>query len=152
MVKDTMKKIHNTAIIEGDVELGEGVYVCAYAVIRGDEGKIKIGNKTNIQEHCTVHGKGVTIGNEVALGHNSIIHGCRIGNNVLVGMGAIVMDNADIGNWCIIGAGALVSPGTVIESNSLVFGVPAKRVRKITEEDKKLIKRAVDNYFERLKK
>ncbi len=131
--------IHKTAIIEGDVELGEDVYISAYAVIKGDEGKIKIGNKSNVQEHCTMHGGGVSVGNGVTIGHNSVIHGCRIGNNVLVGMGAIIMDDAEIGDWCIVGAGAVVPPGMKIESGSLVVGIPAKTIRKCSEEDRKQI-------------
>ena len=142
-----MKKIHKTAIIEGDVELGEDVYISAYAVIKGDEGKIRIGDRTNIQEHCTFHGSGVTVGEGVTIGHNSIIHGCKIGNNVLVGMGAIVMDDAEVGDWSVIGAGAVVPPGMKIEPGSLVVGIPAKTIRKCTEEDKKLIKESAENYL-----
>lgn len=147
-----MNKIHKTAIIEGDVELGDEVYVSAYAVIKGDEGKIRIGNKCSIQEHCTLHGSGVIIGDEVTIGHGAIVHGCSIGNHVLVGMGAIIMDGAEVGDWCIIGAGALVPPGMKIEENSLVMGVPAKVIRKINEDDRKLIKESVENYVKKLEK
>ena len=147
-----MNKIHKTAIIEGDVELGDEVYVSAYAVIKGDEGKIRIGNKCSIQEHCTFHGSGVTVGDEVTVGHGAIIHGCSIGNHVLVGMGTIIMDGAEVGDWCIIGAGALVPPGMKIEENSLVMGVPAKVIRKINEDDRKLIKESVENYVKKLEK
>ncbi len=144
--------VHKTAIIEGDVELGKDVYVSAYAVLKGDEGKIKIGSRCSIQEHCTLHGSGITIGDEVTVGHGAIIHGCKIGNNVLVGMGAIVMDDAEIGDWCIIGAGAVVPPGMKIEDGSLVVGVPAKAIRKCTNEDKELIKESAENYLKKLKK
>lgn len=147
-----MKSIHRTAIIEGDVELGDDVYISAYAVIKGDEGKISIGSESNVQEHCTLHGSGITIGERVTIGHNSVIHGCRIGNNVLVGMGAIILDGAEIGDWCIIGAGALVPPGMKIETNSLVIGLPAKVFRKITDKDRQLIKESAGNYLAKLAK
>ncbi|NYZ77667.1 gamma carbonic anhydrase family protein [Candidatus Micrarchaeota archaeon] len=146
-----MNKIHKTAIIEGDVELGDKIGISAYAVLRGDEGKIKVGSRSNIQEHCTLHGKGVSIGDSVTIGHGAILHGCRIGNNVLVGMGAIVMDGAEIGEWCIIGAGAVVTPGTKIEPGSLAVGLPAKVLRKLDEDDKKLIRKSAANYLRKLK-
>ena len=147
-----MKKLHPTAIIEGDVELGDFVGISAYAVLRGDEGKIKVGERSNIQEHCTLHGKVVSVGNDVTVGHGATLHGCKIGNNVLVGMGAIVMDEAEIGDWCIIGAGAVVTPGMKIESGSLVVGLPAKVIRKINDEDKKLITHSSENYLNKIKK
>lgn len=142
-----MKKIHRTAILEGEVEIGENVGVSAYAVIRGDEGKIRIGDRSNIQEHCTIHGKNVSIGSEVTVGHNAVLHGCRIGNNVLVGIHATVLDNAEIGDWCIVAAGAVVTPGTKVEPGSLVAGVPAKTIRRCTEEDRKLIRESAENYL-----
>jgi len=147
-----MKKIHPTAILEGDVEIGDFVGISAYAVLRGDEGKIKIGNRTNIQEHCTLHGRGVSVGNDVTIGHGATLHGCKIGNNVLVGMGSIIMDDVEIGDWCIIGAGAVVTPGMKIESGSLVVGLPARVVRKINDEDKKLIVHSAENYLNKIKK
>ncbi len=142
-----MKKIHPTAVIEGDVELGDFVGISAYAVLRGDEGKIRIGNRSNIQEHCTLHGHGITIGEGVTVGHGAILHGCKIGNNVLIGMGSIIMDGAEIGDWCIIGAGALVPQGAKIESGSLALGLPAKAVRTLNEDDKKLITHSAENYI-----
>ena len=147
-----MKKVHPTAILEGDVELGDFVGISAYAVLRGDEGKIRIGNRTNIQEHCTLHGPGVSVGNGVTIGHGAILHGCRIGDNVLVGMGAIIMDGAEIGDWCIIGAGAVVTPGMKMESGSLAVGLPAKVVRKLDDGDKKLITNSSENYLNKIKK
>ncbi|MEW5996028.1 MAG: gamma carbonic anhydrase family protein [Candidatus Micrarchaeota archaeon] len=146
-----MKRIHHTAILEGDVELGDWVGVSAYAVLRGDEGKISVGDRSNIQEHCTLHGKGVSVGEGVTVGHGATLHGCKIGNNVLVGMGAIIMDGAEIGDWCIIGAGAVVTPGMRVESGSLVVGLPAEVVRKIGEEDKKLIVHSAENYIRKIR-
>lgn len=132
------KYIHEKACIEGKVELGENCSVCAFAVLRGDEGKIKVGNNTNIQEHVTVHGK-VEIGDKVTIGHNAVVHGANISNNVLIGAHATVLDNTKINDWVIIAAGTLVPPDKVIEKESVVMGVPGKVVRKLTEEDKKNI-------------
>ncbi len=142
-----MPGVHRTAIVEGEVELGEEVGISAYAVLRGDEGKISVGAKTNIQEHCTVHGPGVRIGSGCTIGHNAVLHGCTIGDNVLIGIHATVLDGAEIGGWSIVGAGAVVSPGKKIPPNSLVLGVPGKVVRELTEEDKLSIVGSCRNYL-----
>jgi len=147
-----MKKIHKTAVMEGEVELGDRVCISAFAVIRGDEGEISIGDGSNVQEHCTIHGKNVSVGSDVTVGHNAVLHGCRIGNNVLVGIHATVLDGAEIGEWCIVAAGAVVTPGTKVEPGSLVAGVPAKFIRKCTEEDRKLIRESAANYLRKPEK
>ena len=106
-----------TAAVLGDVELGDGVSVWFSSVVRGDENRIKIGNQTNIQENCTVHveeGHPVLVGERVTVGHNTILHGCTIGDETMIGMGSIIMNGAEIGTHCFIGAGSLVTEVTVI--------------------------------------
>ena len=148
-MKKQNKFIHEKACIEGDVELGENSSVWAFAVLRGDEGKIKVGNNTNIQEHVTLHGK-VTIGNNTSIGHNAVVHGATIGNNVLIGSNATVLDNSKIEDWCIVAAGSVVPPNKTIEKNSVVMGVPGKIVRKLTEKDKNLIIDHCKKYLKRI--
>jgi carbonic anhydrase/acetyltransferase-like protein (isoleucine patch superfamily) len=126
------------ATIVGDVEMGNDCSVWFNAVIRGDVNAIRIGNKVNIQDgavvHCTYEKTKVYLGNNVSVGHNALIHGCTIEDNVLVGMGAIVMDNCYIASNCIIAAGAVLLEGTKVESWSIYAGVPAKKVKTLTPE------------------
>jgi carbonic anhydrase/acetyltransferase-like protein (isoleucine patch superfamily) len=126
------------ATIVGDVEMGDDCSVWFNAVIRGDVNIIRIGNKVNIQDgaviHCTFEKTKTYIGNNVSIGHNAIVHGCVIDNNVLIGMGAIVMDNCRIGSNCIIAAGAVVLENTVVEPGSIYAGIPAKKVKDISQE------------------
>ena len=132
-------RIAKQSVIIGDVTIGRDSCVLYYTVIRGDEAPIVIGEETNIQENCTVHvshNKPVSIGNNVTIGHNAVIHGCTIGDRSLIGMGAVILDGAKIGNDCIIGAGSLVTKNTVIPDGSLVLGSPAKIKRNLTWEEK----------------
>jgi carbonic anhydrase/acetyltransferase-like protein (isoleucine patch superfamily) len=126
------------ATIVGDVVMGNDCSVWFNAVIRGDVNSIRIGNKVNVQDgaviHCTYEKTKAIIGNNVSIGHNAIVHGCVIQDNVLVGMGAIVMDNAQVGSNCIIAAGAVVLENTVIEPGCIYAGVPAKKVKDISQE------------------
>lgn len=148
-----MKKIHPTAIIEGDVDLGENVYVSPYAVIKGDEGKVVVGEGSNVQDHCLVHGGGgVTVGKGVTVGHRAVLHGCTVHDNVLIGIGAIVLDGAEVGEWSVIGAGAVVPPGMKIEPGSVAMGIPAKVVKKTSEKHKELIARSCHCYVEKVSK
>ena len=147
-----MKYIHPKAEVVGDVSIGENSSVWAFAVVRGDEGKIKIGNNTSVQEHCVIHGENVEIGDNVTVGHLAVVHGARIGSNVLIGINAIILDEAEIGDWVIIGAGAVVPPKMKIKSNSLVLGVPAKVVRKLNKEDKNFIVSSYKKYLERVQR
>jgi carbonic anhydrase/acetyltransferase-like protein (isoleucine patch superfamily) len=125
------------ATIVGNVEMGDECSVWFNAVIRGDVNFIKIGNRVNIQDgaiiHCTYQKCGTIIENNVSIGHNAIVHGCVIHENVLVGMGAIVMDNVQIGSNSIIAAGAVVLENTIVEPGSIYAGVPAKKVKNISE-------------------
>jgi carbonic anhydrase/acetyltransferase-like protein (isoleucine patch superfamily) len=126
------------ATIVGDVIMGDQCSVWFNAVIRGDVNSIRMGNKVNVQDgaviHCTYQKTKTIIGNNVSIGHNAIVHGCVIDDNVLVGMGAIVMDNVQVGSNSIIAAGAVVLEDTVIDSGSIYAGVPAKKVKDISEE------------------
>ena len=132
-------RIAKQSVIIGDVTIGRDSCVLYYAVIRGDEAPIVIGEETNIQENCTVHvshNKPVSIGNNVTIGHNAVIHSCTIGARTLIGLGAVILDGAQTGNDCIIGAGSLVTKNTVIPDGSLVLGSPAKIKRNLTWEEK----------------
>jgi carbonic anhydrase/acetyltransferase-like protein (isoleucine patch superfamily) len=126
------------ATIVGDVVMGNECSVWFNAVLRGDVNFIRLGNRVNVQDgaiiHCTYQKFGTTIGNNVSLGHNAIVHGCVIDDNVLIGMGAIVMDNARIGSNSIIAAGAVVLENTVVEPGSIYAGIPAKKVKDISQE------------------
>jgi carbonic anhydrase/acetyltransferase-like protein (isoleucine patch superfamily) len=126
------------ATIVGDVIMGEDCSVWFNAVVRGDVNSIRIGNKVNIQDgavlHCTYEKTTLHIGNQVSIGHNALVHGCDIADHVLIGMGAIVMDNVKVGSNTIIAAGAVVLENTICESGSIYAGVPAKKVKDISEE------------------
>jgi carbonic anhydrase/acetyltransferase-like protein (isoleucine patch superfamily) len=126
------------ATIVGDVVTGDDCSFWFNTVVRGDVNFIKIGNKVNIQDgaciHCTYQKYGTTIGNNVSIGHNAIVHGCTLHDNVLVGMGAIVMDNCVVHTNTIIAAGAVVLENTVCEAGSIYAGVPAKKVKDISQE------------------
>ena len=126
------------ATIVGDVIMGDDCSVWFNTVIRGDVNSIRIGNKVNVQDgaviHCTYQKTKTTIGNNVSIGHNAIVHGCTLHDNVLVGMGAIIMDNAEIGSNSIIAAGAVVLEGTKVEAGSIYAGVPAQKVKDIPQE------------------
>ena len=131
--------IAKQSVIIGDVTIGRDICVLYYSVLRGDEAPIVIGEETNIQENCTVHvsrNMPVRIGNNVTVGHNAVIHSCTIGDRTLIGMGAVILDGAQIGNDCIIGAGSLVTKNTIIPDGSLVMGSPAKIKRNLTWEEK----------------
>lgn len=126
------------ATIVGDVIMGNDCSVWFNAVIRGDVNSIRMGNKVNVQDgaviHCTYEKTKAIIGNNVSIGHNAIVHGCVIEDDVLIGMGAIVMDHVKVGSNCIIAAGAVVLENTVIEPGCIYAGVPAKKVKDISQE------------------
>ncbi len=130
--------IAENATIVGDVVMGDQCSVWFQAVVRGDVHQIRMGNKVNVQDgaivHCTYQKAPTTIGNNVSIGHRAIVHGCTIHDNVLIGMGAIVMDNCVIHENCIIAAGSVVLENTVVESGSVYAGVPAKKVKDLTPE------------------
>lgn len=125
-------------VIRGDVTLEENCSVWFHAVIRAEAASAFIGKNTNIQDNCVIHvdeGAPVRIGTDVTIGHGAIVHGCTVGDNTLIGMGAVILNHAVIGNNCIIGAGALITQHTVIPDNSLVLGNPGKIKRTVTPEE-----------------
>ena len=127
--------VAENATIVGDVTFGSECSIWFNAVVRGDVNFITTGNKVNIQDgaviHCTYQKHPTIIGNNVSIGHNAIVHGCTIHDNVLIGMGAIVMDNCVIESNCIIAAGAVITQNTVVESGTIYAGVPAKKVKEL---------------------
>ncbi len=140
------------ATIVGDVKTGSDCSIWFNAVLRGDVNFIKLGNKVNVQDgaiiHCTYEKCGTLVGNNVSIGHNAIVHGCVIEDDVLVGMGAIIMDNAHIGSNSIIAAGAVVLENTRVEPGSIYAGIPAKKVKDISQEKiKGEIERIANNYL-----
>lgn len=141
----------NSTVV-GDVVMGDDCSVWFNAVIRGDVHYIRMGNKVNVQDgaiiHCTYQKHPTNIGNNVSIGHNAIVHGCTVQDNVLIGMGAIVMDNCIIGSNSIIAAGAVVLENTKVEPGSVYAGVPAKKVKDINPElQKGEIERIANNYL-----
>ena len=147
---DDSNFVADTATVVGDVHLGKDVSVWFGASIRGDVHRIRIGERSNVQDnavvHVTHHTSPTVIGSGVTIGHSAIVHGCTIQDDVLIGMGSIILDHANIGSRSIIGAGALVTGGVVIPPESLVIGSPAKVVRKLTAEEIKSIFSYSQNY------
>ncbi len=139
------------ATVVGEVSMGDNCSVWFNAVVRGDVNYIKFGNKVNIQDgaviHCTYKKHATILGNNVSVGHNALVHGCTIKDNVLIGMGAIVMDAVVVESNAIIAAGAVVLEGTHVESGAIYAGVPAKKVKTLNEEQTaRLIEGISDNY------
>ncbi|MCR9285850.1 MAG: gamma carbonic anhydrase family protein [Bacteroidetes bacterium] len=141
-----------SATVIGDVIMGDDCSVWFQAVVRGDVNAIRIGNKVNIQDgaviHCTYERAPTTIGNQVSIGHRAIVHGCTLKDNVLVGMGAIVMDRAVVEENVLIAAGAVVLENSKLESGYIYAGIPAKKVKLLsTEKFKDNIERIANNYL-----
>ncbi len=142
-------KVHKTAYVAesseiiGDVTVGKDCSIWPGVVLRGDEDSITIGDNTSVQDNTVIHTPlnrlPVNVGKNVTIGHNAIIHGCKIGDNCIVGMGAILLNGSEIGDWCIVGAGAVVTEGIKVPSGSLVVGVPAKIVKKLDKEHREKI-------------
>ena len=144
--------LSENATIVGDVTMGDDCSVWFQAVVRGDVHFIKMGNKVNVQDgavvHCTFEKAATEVGNNVSIGHNALVHGCTIEDNVLIGMGAIVMDHAHVPSNVIIGAGCVVTENMKLESNSIYAGVPAKKIKSIEpKHTKNLIERIANNYL-----
>jgi carbonic anhydrase/acetyltransferase-like protein (isoleucine patch superfamily) len=138
-----------SATLIGDVLLGEEVGIWFGAVLRGDNERISIGARSNIQEGTTIHtdaGFPCTVGEDCTIGHNAILHSCVIGNGSLIGMGAIVLNGARIGNHCLVGAGALVTENKTFPDGSLIVGSPAKAVRALDEKTIAALKGSADRY------
>jgi carbonic anhydrase/acetyltransferase-like protein (isoleucine patch superfamily) len=149
-IPDSCFLAENSTIV-GDVKVGEDCSIWYNAVIRGDVNSIEIGEETNIQDgaviHCTYQKAATIIGSRVSIGHKAIVHGCTIKDDVLIGMGAIVMDHVVIESGSIVAAGAIVTAGTKIEANSIYAGIPAKKMKAVSEENFEMIKRTSKNYI-----
>lgn len=149
--------IDDSAIVIGDVSLGNQVSIWPTAVVRGDVEKITIGDGTNVQDGSVLHvshagdhspaGHPLTIGKGVTIGHRAVVHGCRIGNYCLIGIGAIVMDGAVIEDYVMLGAGALVPPGKKLESGYLYVGAPAKPARPLSDTEKAFLEYSYQHYI-----
>lgn len=142
--------VEDSAQIIGDVILGEDSSVWFNSVLRADVNPIRIGARTNVQDLTMIHvlheKYGTTLGNDVTVGHHVVLHGCKIGNRVLVGMGAVLMDGVEVEDDCIIAAGALLTPGTRIPAGCLAVGSPAKVRRPLTLEERQWLLQSAQNY------
>ena len=155
-VLDARVYIHKQAVVIGDVELSEDCSVWPCAVIRGDVNSIRIGQRTNIQDHSMLHvthvgeytpeGSPLVIGNDVTIGHHVTLHGCKIGNRVLVGIGATILDNVVIPDDVMIGAHTLVPPNKQLESGFLYIGSPVKPARTLTDKEISFLKYSAEHY------
>nr|HID58465.1 gamma carbonic anhydrase family protein [Desulfobacterales bacterium] len=156
--RDKTPDIHPTVFVApdvciiGDVKIGEYSSIWYGTVIRGDSNSISIGKRTNIQDNCTIHGQRdlhpVVIGNDVTVAHNAVLHGCEVEDLVMIGIGAIVLNGARIGEGSAIAAGALVPEGANVPPRTLMMGVPAKPIGKVQDEDLERIRQASINYLE----
>ena len=141
----------DNAVVIGEVIVGDEVSIWFNTVLRGDVNFIKVGNRTNIQDGVVIHGSykrsSTTIGNEVTIGHNAIVHGCTLEDRVLIGMGAIVMDPAYVQSGSIVAAGSVVLEGTKIPSGSVFAGTPAKKVKEVDDKLFQIFQRTAKNYI-----
>lgn len=148
--------VDETALVLGDVQIGENCSIWPMTVIRGDVNAIQIGSNTNIQDNSVLHvthdgpynpgGYDLIIGNNVTVGHRVILHGCEVGDSCLIGMGATIMDGAKIGSHTLIGAGSLVTPGKQLEPGYLWMGSPVRKVRKLSKKEIESIEYSANNY------
>ena len=151
---DGLYWIAETAIVVGRVRLKSDTSIWYGSVLRGDNEWIDLGERSQIQDNATLHtdpGFPLTIGSDCVIGHNVVLHGCTIGDNSLIGMGAIVLNGARIGANCLVGAGALITEGKVFAEGSVIVGSPAKAVREIDDKGKTMIARGADVYVRRWK-
>jgi phenylacetic acid degradation protein len=148
-VVDPSAYVHPSAILIGDVIIGPGVFVAPCAVLRGDFGRLMIEEDANIQDHCVMHGfpdRDTVIERLGHIGHHAIVHGAIVRRNAMIGMGAILLDYCEIGADSIVAAQALVKAGEIVPPRSMVAGIPAKRIRDITEKDLEWKRMATDDY------
>ncbi|MGH7442395.1 MAG: gamma carbonic anhydrase family protein, partial [bacterium] len=146
---DGEARVHSSAVLIGDVILGDQVSVWPQAVLRADYAAIRIGARTNLQDGVVVHndhGRPALIGADCVVGHRAVVHGCSVGERCLIGIGAILLNGCVIGDESVIGAGALVPEGRVIPPRSLVLGVPGRVVRPVSDEELLRTRQGVDNY------
>ena len=142
------------AQVVGNVKIGKDSSIWYNAVVRGDSSTVIVGERTNIQDLACLHvdmQDKLEIGDDVTIGHSAIVHGCIVGNNVIIGMGAIIMNGAHVGSNCIIGAGALVTENTKIPDGYMAFGSPAKVIRQLTDEEIDGIRKNAEHYVQQAK-
>jgi len=153
---DSTAYIHAQSLVLGDVSIGQHSSVWPFTVLRGDVNRIRVGNNTNIQDNSVLHvthdgpykpgGYALEIGDEVTIGHRVILHGCKVGNQCLIGMGAIVMDDVILHDHVLLGAGSLVTPGKELEGGFLWMGQPAKKVRALSKQEKESLAYSAQHY------
>jgi carbonic anhydrase/acetyltransferase-like protein (isoleucine patch superfamily) len=140
-----------SAAVIGDVTIGARSTIWYGAVLRGDVEKIRVGSETSIQDNTVIHvdssGFSTVVGDRVTVGHSVVLHGCRVGDNALIGIGSIVLNGAEVGEGAMVGAGSLVTPGTKIPPGMLALGSPARVKRPLTEEEKRHVQAGVENYI-----
>ncbi len=141
------KKVYiaKNATVIGDVSLGENVSIWYGAVLRGDSGTITLGDNTNVQDNCVLH-EAVTVGKGCSIGHGAILHGCRVGDDCVIGMGAIILDGAVLGDHCLVGAGSVVTGKMNAPAGSLLLGNPAQVVKPLTSAQIDYIHADAENY------
>jgi carbonic anhydrase/acetyltransferase-like protein (isoleucine patch superfamily) len=140
-----------TAAVIGRVRLGRDVSVWFGTVLRGDSAEISIGDRSNVQDNAVVHvddDAPAIVGADVTIGHAATVHGCRVGDFSLIGIGATILSHAVIGRYCIVGANALITEGKAFPDRSLIIGVPAKRVREVTDEEMRMLEASAAHYVE----
>lgn len=139
------------AVVLGDVELGPEVSVWYGCVLRGDINWIRVGARTNLQDGSVIHvshtGQGTLVGSEVVVGHRVVLHSCTVGDQVLIGMGAVVLDRAQVGEGAIVAAGAVVPPGMIVPPDTMVAGIPAKVIRPVTPEQRQATVATMERYL-----
>lgn len=148
--------VDDTALVIGDVQIGTDSSIWPFTVVRGDVNQIRIGARSNIQDHTTIHvthksqynpeGVACVVGDDVTVGHQVVLHACRIASKCLIGMGSIIMDNVQIGEYTIVGAGSLITENSVLEGGYLWIGRPARRLRALSEEEREYILYSAQNY------
>lgn len=153
---DSTAYIHDQALVVGDVTIGQNSSIWPFTVVRGDVNSICIGNNTNVQDNSVLHvthdgpykpgGYALEIGDEVTIGHRVILHGCKVGNQCLIGMGAIVMDGAILHDQVLLGAGSLVTPDKELDGGYLWMGQPAKRARALSKQEKESLAYSAQHY------
>ena len=139
------------AVVLGDVTLGDHSSVWYNAVVRGDINRIEIGHHSNVQDNAVIHLADdfpCLIGNRVTVGHSAVVHACKVGDETLIGIGAVVLDGAVIGRQCVIGAKALITPGTEVPDGSMVFGAPGRVVRALSNDERNKLKIWAEKYVE----
>ena len=154
---DSTAYIHDQALVLGDVRIGQHSSVWPFTVVRGDVNSIRIGNNTNVQDNSVLHvthdgpykpgGYALDIGDDVTVGHRVILHGCKLGNQCLIGMGAIVMDGAVLQDQVLLGAGSLVTPGKELQGGFLWMGQPARKIRALSTEEKESLVYSAQHYI-----